>query len=324
MTGEDRLLAAILGGLPPGGPPVLVGPGDDAAVVAGAELEAGLLLTVDAAEEGVHFDRVLHPLPAVGRRAVAAAASDIAAMGGRPLAALVSVVASPGDLDAARTVMAAAGRRGAELGAPVVGGNITRGDRLGLHVTVAGRMAEGARPLLRSGARPGDALFVSGPLGASALGLELLRDRIGSRSTDPAESPWVRAHLDPQPRLRLGVELVGVATAAMDLSDGLALDLHRLARASRCGAVVEAARLPLAAPAKLEAALFGGEDYELLFTAPRGRVTSRMAAGGAAWSGVTRIGRVVSREEGVRIATPDGRSRSLPPRGFDSLAGGEP
>ena len=326
MTGEDRLLARIRRSLPDSSPPgaaapaepvVLVGPGDDAALLAGVAFGSGLLLTVDAAEEGVHFERALHPLPAVGRRAVAAAASDIAAMGGRPVAALVSIVVPPDDGDAARTVMRAAGQRAAALGAPVVGGNITRGDRLGLHVTIVGRMEEAAQPLLRSGAQPGDGVFVSGPLGGAALGLEILRRHSGG--TTP-EGPWVRAHLDPQPRLQLGAELVGVATAAMDLSDGLALALHRLARASRCGAIVEADRVPRPGSARLETALFGGEDYELLFTGPAARVASRVASGGAAWSEVTRIGCVVTRGEGVQIVHRDGRSSELPARGFDPFS----
>lgn len=324
MNREDRLLVEILRSLPdPTRRGVLVGPGDDAAVFGGAATTAGLLLTVDAAEEGVHFDRALHPLPAIGRRAVSSAVSDVAAMGGGPLAALVSLVAPSGDLDSARVVMEAAGERAAELGAPVVGGNLTRGERLALHVTVAGAMAPGKRPLVRSGARPDDAIFVSGPLGAAALGLEILRRHRGAEMpAGLARSRSVRAQLDPRPRLRLGAELIGVATAAMDLSDGLALDLHRLAQASRCGAVVEAERVPLAEPGGLEAALFGGEDYELLFTAPAGRVESRRMSRGEPWAGVRRIGRVVAPEEGVRLVGAGGDTSALPRRGFDPFANG--
>ncbi len=336
MTAEDRLLREILERLPatpPGAedaPRIVVGPGDDAAVVrAGGDARAPLLLTVDAAEEGVHFDRKLHPPAAIGRRTVAAAVSDIAAMGGAPVAALASLVVPRDARQTAREVMRAAGERAAELGAPVVGGNLSSGARLALHVTVVGTAPAGAPPVRRRGARPGDALFVSGPLGGAALGLEALRRRAAGeapgRRLSGREAAWVDAHLDPQPRLALGAELAGLATAGMDLSDGLALDLHRLLEAASCGGVVEAARIPAAGPGPdgLEAALFGGEDYELLFAGPAGAVEARAVSGGRPWAGVTRIGEVTS-GSGVRLRSPDGGLAPLARRGWDALeAGGD-
>lgn len=340
-TEEERLLARILESLreapagPAGAPATIpIGPGDDAA---GIEAGAGLLLlTVDAAEEGVHFDRELHPFRAVGRRAVAAAVSDLAAMGGRPLASLLSLVAPGADAEPALAVAAAAGARAAELGAPVVGGNLSGGAALGLHVSVVGRMSPGVRALRRSGARVGDALFVSGALGGAALGLEILRRRrsasAGGEERAPAasEERLVRRHLEPEPRLRLGEAIArsGAATAALDLSDGLALDLHRLAEASGVGAVVEEARLPRPAPppdplpdsfppfpAGLSAALFGGEDYELLLTGPDEDALKAAAAP----ESLTRIGEITERSSGIRRRNRNGAERPLPRRGWDAL-----
>ena len=348
-TEEERLLARILESLPeapagPAGAPaaVPIGPGDDAAGIgigAGGEEGGLLLLTVDAAEEGVHFDRGLHPFRAVGRRAVAAAVSDLAAMGGRPVASLVSLVAPGADAGSALEISVAAGERAAELGAPVVGGNLTSGAALGLHVSVVGRIPRGGRALRRSGARAGDGLFVSGALGGAALGLEILRQRAapgGREGRGPAaeeEERLVRRHLDPEPRLRLGeaVARSGAATAAMDLSDGLALDLHRLAEAAGVGAVVEAARIPCAAPPSepfpdsfppfppgLSAALFGGEDYELLLTGP----DEAALAAAAAPERLVRIGEITERSSGIRLRNRSGAEIPLPRRGWDALRPG--
>ncbi len=315
MPREDELLRRILDGLSDGsrGFP---GPGDDAA---GIRLPDGALglLTIDAAEESVHFDRNLHPIRAVGRRAVAAAVSDIAAMGGAPLAVLLSQVVPPGDEERARRLATAAGERAAELGARVGGGNLTGGERLAVHVVVLGVLAPGRRPLTRAGARPGDTLFVSGVLGGSALGLKLLRDR---EPPKPAERRLVEMHLDPEPRIALGEELAarGAASAVMDLSDGLALDLHRLAGSSGVGARIETARLPLAGTGDegLKAALGGGEDYELLIAS--GDAPAVEAAAARAGVPVRRIGVTTPPERGIRLIG-DAGELPLEPRGWDAL-----
>ena len=328
FSGEDRLLRRILEVLPPVQamdgervPQLLLGPGDDAAAFAWPG-GGTLLLTTDAAEEGVHFDRRLHPPRAIGRRAVAAAVSDIAAMGGRPAGTLISLVAPPAEETAAARISEAAGQRARELGAPLVGGNITAGKRLGLHVTVAGASPEETPLLCRGGARPGDDLFVTGKLGGAALGLALLRRQVegATASFTPEEEALVARHLDPAPRLAAGAALAGAAHAGMDLSDGLALDLHRLAAASGVGALVEASRVPLAGRGArgLEAALFGGEDYELLLAGPATRVRTVAAA---AEIPVIRVGRVTGAEQGVRLRRAGGATELLPPRGWDSWAG---
>ena len=324
-SGEDRLLRRILDALPSletvageGIPRLILGPGDDAAALAWPG-GGSLLLTTDAAEEGVHFDRRLHPARAIGRRAVAAAVSDIAAMGGRPAGTLISLVAPPSEETAAVRISEAAAERARELGAPLVGGNITAGKRLGLHVTVAGTSPAEAPLLRRSGAKPGDGLFVTGKLGGAALGLSLLRGRRegATASFTPEEDALVARHLDPAPRLEAGVALAGAAHAGMDISDGLALDLHRLAAASGVGALVEASRVPLAGPGArgLDAALFGGEDYELLLAGPQTRVR---AVAAAAEIPVFPVGRVTGVGDGVRLRRAKGSTEPLPPRGWDS------
>ncbi len=303
-------------------PRLILGPGDDAAAFAWPD-GGTLLLTTDAAEEGVHFDRRLHPPRAIGRRAVAAAVSDVAAMGGRPAGTLISLVTPPSDEATAAAIAEAAAERAAELGAPLVGGNITAGERIGLHVAVAGTGAPGAPLLRRRGAKPGDGLFVTGSLGGAALGLSLLRRRQDGRTTpfDPEEEALVARQLDPAPRLEAGAALAGAAHAAMDISDGLALDLHRLAAASGVGALLEETRVPLAGKGAgaLEAALFGGEDYELLIAGPPQQV--RAAAGRAELS-LTRVGRVTGADEGVRIESAEGATEPLPRRGWDSWTAG--
>ncbi len=341
-TREDRFLARLLDSLPAlgktpdrgtdGGPPragevpeIVLGPGDDAAVVrwSGGRL---LLLSTDAAEEGVHFDLRTHPLRAVGRRAVAAALSDLAAMGGQAVGTLVSLVAAPARQEAAAEAAAAAFERAQELGAPILGGNITAGARLALHVTVVGAMAPGVAPLPRSGARPGDGLFVTGALGGAALGLAVLR-RCAAASTHPTpeEKPFVRRQLEPTPCLAAGALFAscGAVRAAMDISDGLALDLHRLAAASGVGAILTAARIPLAQPgsAGLTAALCGGEDYELLLAGPEAKLERAAEAGSVP---LTRIGRITERADGMRLRHPDGRLEPLPSGGWDGLEEGAP
>ncbi len=297
-----------------------LGPGDDAAAFRWPD-GGTLLLTTDASEEGVHFDRHLHPPRAIGRRAVAAAVSDVAAMGGRPVATLISLVAPPPGEEVAAAIAEAAAQRASELGAPLAGGNITSGERLGLHVAVAGATPPGAPLLRRTGALPGDGLFVTGELGGAALGLCLLRRRGDAEVSPfgPDEERLVARQLDPSPRLAAGLALAGAARAALDISDGLALDLHRLAEASRVGALIEESRLPLAGEgeAGLAAALFGGEDYELLVAGPKEQV---LATAAAAAIPVTLVGWVTDVGEGVRFCRSNGLTEPLPARGWDSWA----
>jgi len=242
----------------------VLGIGDDCAIFRPRGSADDLLFTTDMLIENTHFRRETHTAAQAGWKTLARGLSDIAAMGGEPRFCLLSL-AVPEWADARwldgfyRGLLALAG----QAGTPLVGGDLARGSSLMADIVVCGAVPRG-QALRRDGARPGDAIYVSGTLGGSALGLATGRGQA-----------WAR-HARPAPRLALGRflrERVG-ATAAMDLSDGLSLDLHRLCLA--CGLSAEIAEPPRYPRATLEQALHGGEDYELLFTAPaKARVPRR-------------------------------------------------
>lgn len=244
--------------------------GDDAAVV--VPPVGGLLLAADMVVAGVHADLSLVGLDDLGWKAVAVNVSDIAAMGGRPTHALVSVAGPPHvDLVTLYEGIRAAAE---EYGCPVVGGDLASCKELVVSVAVAGD-CEDRPPVLRGGALPGDALFVTGPLGASAAGLRLLRE---GRADEGPE--LVAAHRRPKARVEEGrAARAAGATAMVDVSDGLASDVRRLAEASGVGIVIDQA--PVAPGATLEEALGGGEDYELIFSATNaGHVVATFAEAG--------------------------------------------
>ena len=324
-VGED-FLARLFG---PGcrAKDVLVGPGDDAAVVRPAR-GSRLLLTADLLAEGVHFRRTWAAPADLGWKLAAVNASDLAAMGGRPLWALLSV-ALPPSLDLAFAVGV---RRGLQAAARRFGFSIVGGDTCasadGAFLSLALVGAAGPRVLTRAGARPGDLIFVTGHLGASALGLAALERGDAAGPSGPLRA-CARRHLHPEPRLAFGSALAraGVATAAMDVSDGVSRDLLRLCAASRVGATVTADLLPVLPATRraarllgrdpAESALHGGEEYELLFTA-RPRDAARVAAIGSRLGlRVSAIGAVAHRRSGVSIIGADGRRRPLVPRTWE-------
>lgn len=293
--------------------PVAVGPGDDAAVVSRSPYP--LLLTNDALVEGVHFRRHWLSPRELGRRAFHVAASDIAAMGGRARAALLAIAApSTWPVAELRGVVRGVHDAARRAGAALAGGNLASAREIVLTVSVLGDAP--TRPELRSGARVGDDVWVTGTLGGAALGLRLL---LGARSLSGGESArrlWRR----PVARLQTGAALAaaGIPTAMMDVSDGLLIDAGRLARASARRVLIEADRLPLAPCLRGIAlgearmlALGGGEDYELLFTAPprkRARLERRRLG-----VRVTRIGTVAA-GRGVAIVDAAGHPLALPRR----------
>ncbi|HUY16123.1 MAG TPA: thiamine-phosphate kinase [Acidimicrobiales bacterium] len=226
--------------------------GDDAAVLLPFVGEA--IVSTDVAVLGVHLDASLFPLIDLGYKAVTSALSDLAAMGARPRGLVVAVTAPPGtDLDALHRGIAEAA---ASTNTPVVGGDLSGGHDVAVTVTVFGE-CPGRGAVLRSGAQEGDELLVTGPLGRAAAGLRRRRDGA------PLSDELVEAHRRPWPRLSEGMAARGAHVhAMMDLSDGLGLDLHRLADASNVGFELRA--IPVAAGATEEEATSGGEDYELL------------------------------------------------------------
>jgi thiamine-monophosphate kinase len=234
---------------------VLAGIGDDCAILRPGPDE-DLLITTDLAIENVHFRLATHTPAAIGRKVLARGLSDIAAMGGLPRACFLSL-ALPESISRSWIDAFYRGllRLCRETGTTLAGGDLARADRVICDIVVYGAVPRG-QALRRDKARPGDAIYVSGELGGSSLGLE--------RQTGAS---W-RRHLSPQPRLRLGRFLREKlkVKAAMDLSDGLSMDLHRLARASGLAASLDRP-LPVFPGATLDHVLHGGEDYELLFTA---------------------------------------------------------
>jgi len=307
-----------------------MGIGDDAALVRIGR-NSDLILTADLSIEGVHFTRRLHPAESVGHRALARSLSDIAAMGGIPRFALISVAFARathrGWIEGFyRGVLDLASRFGVE----VIGGDTSIVPQtVMIDVTLAGEVPQG-RGVLRSGARPGDEILVSGQLGQSARGLEILkscarsRKRVGAAgNANPEDEAAVQAHLYPVPRCELGrwLQRSGLPSAQMDISDGLSTDLLRLCEASGVGAKVDAERVPgpagITPEHSLELALNGGEDYELLFTVPRrklARVPSR-------YRGVPlrSIGRIC-RKRDVLIVGSDGSQLPLAPAGYDHFS----
>jgi thiamine-monophosphate kinase len=311
-VGERALIERIRRRLPAAPPSLVVGIGDDAAVVA---TDRGTLtvLTTDALVEGVHFDRRYSSAADVGYKALAVNVSDVAAMGAAPRLALLSLILPPNlpiaDVDELIDGFAELGRA---TGVALAGGNITRSPGpLIVDVTVTGAVKP-RRVLTRGGGRPGDQLFVSGSIGAAAAGLSCLHDRSRGRvsESDPALLDCMARHRRPEPRARLG-SLLGrtrAASACMDLSDGLADAVRQIAGASGTGARIDAARLPIHTGARswfstqgqdpVTMSLAGGDDYELLFAvAARARRRLKVVASQARGVPFTHIGELTATPE---------------------------
>jgi thiamine-monophosphate kinase len=303
-----------------------IGIGDDAALLSPAG-RTDWVLSCDTFLEDVHFRANTHPPDSVGYKALARASSDLAAMGATPryfllTLALTSARTGPW-LDAFLKGMARASR---ELGITVIGGDTTKSRTVFISITVLGEIAP-HRALTRSGARPGDIIYVSGKLGSAQLGLELvLRGQARNRKLRALVQP----HLYPKIRIALGSWLAArrIATSAMDLSDGLSTDLARLCASSQVGAKIYANKVPTvvipaaAAASKLtkrdldplQLALHGGEDYELLFTVSPRQARKLSHAPGAA--SLTAIGEITSNRDLV-LAAPDGKTKPLQSQGWD-------
>lgn len=323
--GERALIERIRQRIPPAPAFVVVGIGDDAAVV---EPERNLLevLTTDCQVEGVHFDRTFVSPADIGHKALAVNLSDLAAMGAAPRVALLSLVLPPempvADVDALVDGLMALAVR---TRIAIVGGNIARSPGpLVVDLTATGSVHRRG-VLTRGGGRTGDDLYVTGTLGGAAAGLRALsaaaasplwRDKRDELVADPCAVRYLR----PEPRTRFGLMLGRnrAAHACVDLSDGLADGIRQIGEASGLGAIVEIDALPLEEGATVRDALDGGEDYELLF-AVSSRMRSRLknARRLASDLAVTRIGRLTT-DRAMRMSR-NGNTEELP-AGFEHFA----
>jgi len=300
---------------------IVVPPGDDAAAW---RIEAGVAIaTTDVLVDGTHFRADTMSRADLGWRAMAANVSDIAAMGATPEFALIGLVLPAFEplesIDALVDGIAEACRA---MGVRIAGGDIVRGDRLTIAVTVTGRAAANDALLRRDTARVGHRVAVSGTVGAAAAGLALIE---AGRDGGPSIAPLLAAHRRPVPRVALGRAAVEAGIrCGMDVSDGLLQDLGHIAERSRVGIEVQTSLLPvhplavseLGAARALDLALGGGEDFELALTAPRALFEALPPAD----PHVTLIGRVVESHPGEAWALLDDGSRYTPPlSGWDQL-----
>jgi len=322
QPGEDALVNRISRALsrPGSASSLRIAIGDDAAVwrpTPGHEI----ILSCDWFLQGTHFLLDRHPAHSIGWKCLARAVSDLAAMGAEPRCFLLSLTL-PSALTGKWLEEFSRGLRAAsrKLTCPAAGGDTTRRDQVLINMTVVGECRRG-RAILRSGAKPGDALFVSGHLGEAEYGLRRIQQDKGRLNS---RDPHLRKHLHPQPRLAVGAWLVEhrLASAMLDLSDGLSTDLPRLCQASGVGARLEAQRIPCPriseADAKkfdpLSLALHGGDDYELLFTVPLKNISQipRRIAG----IPVTLIGHI-TREKQILLVGESRNESLLPQKGWD-------
>jgi len=307
---------------------VPLGIGDDAAILS-PHGRTDWVLSCDAFLEGVHFLANAHPPDSVGYKSLARATSDLAAMGATPRY-FVLTLALPSSkvgkwLDA---FLAGMGRAARTLKMRLIGGDTTRNSTVSISVTVLGEVPRG-RALTRSGANPGDLVYVTGRLGRAQLGLDLIRNKL-SRRRELQNS--LTAHLYPQIRVKLGEWLARnrIPSAMMDISDGLSTDLARLCSAGGVGARIDSSRVPrVTIPAglsrslkklklnPLQMALHGGDDYEFLFTVPRSRAQRLRRAPG--YSEITAIGEI-TRSRRILLIGDDGTASPLASGGWEPFS----
>lgn len=323
LPGEFRLIARHF--RPLAAAPGALALADDAALL---DPPAGrtLVLAADAMVAGVHF-LPDDPPETIGRKLLRVNLSDLAAMGAEPVGYLMTIALSPATDEAwLEAFTRGLAEDQARFGVVLFGGDtVASPGPVTLSLTIIGAVSPG-RALRRDGARAGDALWVSGTIGDGALGLDALTGKL-LHLAPPARETLAQRYRLPEPRLGLGAALAGVATACMDVSDGLVQDVGHLARGAGLAAVIEAASVPLseaareavaASPGLLERCLTGGDDYELAFAAPPGAEAAVRAAAAAASVAVTRIGRFTPGSS-VRVIAEDGTPMPITRGGWSHL-----
>ncbi len=317
---ERQLIERIRSRAAPGGSRALsLAIGDDCAIL-NIPSDSQTLVTTDLCVEDVHFRRAWHPARSVGHRCLTRGLSDIAAMGGKPVACFLSL-GLPEELAQSWVDQFVDGLLGlaGRLRIPLAGGDIAAAPKITADIVVIGQIPEG-QALLRSGAKAGDRIYVSGTLGGSAAGLGRLYS--GEKLRAGAQD----RHFFPEARIDVGRRLreKKIAGAAIDLSDGLSVDLAHLCEESEVDAIMNAAAIPVARGADLEMALHGGEDYELLFTVRNGvRVPARIAG-----VPVSMIGEIVKASKSrknktgsrIRLCDQSGKLLPLKPAGWEHFS----
>ena len=295
-------------------PGVVRGIGDDCAILQ-VPADSHLLVTTDLFVENVHFRREWHPARSAGHRCLARGLSDIAAMGGEPFACFLSL-ALPPELPQRWVDEFLTGllRLAGQFSVALSGGDIATAEKITADIIVLGKVPAGGA-LLRSGASLGDRICVTGELGGSAAVLK----RLYSGKKVPAKGS--SCHFYPEPRIAVGQWLRKnkLATAMMDISDSLSVDLAHLCEESKVGALVNLSAVPVARGAGIDLALHGGEDYELLFTVPRKAVLPARIAGAR----ITEIGEILTKPAKgppVRSVDSAGRLKPLTPAGWEHFA----
>lgn len=319
VPGEFELIAHLVKGLRMSSRTIL-GPGDDCAVL--APTRRPQVFTIDSMVEGVHFRLEWGPPEKLGAKALAVNLSDIAAMGAMPTAFVINLAVREGlGMRFFDRLYAGLRATAAQFNTDMAGGNITRADRLAITIAVLGESSR--RILLRSAAKPGDEVFVTGTVGDSAAGVRILSGSLSAAGA--ARRFLVERHLNPTPRVHAGLALARInpAPAAIDISDGLLQDLGHILERSRVGAEIDASALPLSPAYRkvmgddLSLALGGGEDYELLFCLRPGRSEARLSR--ALGLPVCRIGRIIKGTKATLLG--DGRIRMPKIAGWDQLRG---
>ena len=341
--GEKGLHDLIRDWIPAASPTVRVGPGDDAAILESRK-DRDLVVTTDAFREGVHFSLDYLSPDEIGHRAMAATLSDLAAMGAEGLAAFVNLHA-PEDspVEFLRRLYQGLDRVADSCGVSIAGGDTVQGP-LALGITAIGTVAAG-EGILRAGAREGDVLCVSGELGRSEAGRMLLAGEVDRRMPIALRQEAESGHRLPRPRFDVSRVLMSLErrtvdvsleeeiveavrpTAMMDVSDGLAIDLRRLCEASHVGCQLEERLVPVNGAARriarrrgqreVDAALAGGEDFELLFTIRPGDVDLLLETARKASLSISPIGKITSAATGLVLVDPDENEEPLPDLGFD-------
>lgn len=326
--GELALVKRLTEQFTTGYPRVVKGIGDDASVTIQDDSQY-LLCTTDTLVEDIHFSLQYTPSYNLGKKAVSISLSDIAAMGGAPMFLFTSIILPPATpIDFINLLYKGIKEKADEFDIALIGGNTSASsDKIIINTTILGEVPKD-QVIFREGASAGDMIYVTGRLGDSGLGLKMWKEKGKKIVTDPFLKDAMLAHIDPSPRVKEGRAIAKkkLATSMIDISDGLVADLRHIAEESRIGAQIWLKKLPLSAglkkwltdhPQDITLALSGGEDYELLFTAPKDNAPQIDALSSELGIQITQIGEIVPEGCGISVLDEKGDIFHLAVEGFE-------